>query len=215
MRETTIEIRKRKMRTNSRNTMKQIIIILLVLAAAGTAFAGQPAAASIPVVAGPAPAIDGTIGDKEYAAAFTDPRTGITVSWQADSAVLYCALRSPGAGWLAIGFGTDGMSGSDMVIASAGSAGKWIVEEQLGKSFFRHAPVDRPRLIAGAAGLAGGRTVMEFALPLSLSNGKAVSADAALPFILAYHKDKTSFSKHTKRSSGMMILDRGGKQKQQ
>jgi hypothetical protein len=186
--------------------MKQAIIILLVLATAGMAFAGSTAVLKIPVIAGPSPAIDGAIGDKEYAASYTDPKTGITVSWQADSAALFCALRSPGAGWLAIGFGSGGMNGSDMLIAYVDSAGAWMVEEQMGKSFFRHSKVEQPKLIAGKAGLADGKTVMEFALPLALSNGKVISAAAAQPFILAYHADKITFSKHTKKSAGSMIL---------
>jgi hypothetical protein len=186
--------------------MKQAIIILLVLATAGTAFAGKAAVAKVPVVAGPAPAIDGMIGDKEYTASYTDPKTGITISWQADSAALFCALRSPGAGWLAIGFGSTGMNGAAIVFASTDSAGRWAVEEHAGKAFFRHARVEQPKLIAGKAGLAGGKTVMEFALPLALSNGKVISAASAQPFILAFHNDKTTFSKHTKKSGGSMIL---------
>jgi len=186
-----------------------ITIILLALTAAGVALAGEPPPHKVPVVLAGAPAIDGTIGAKEYAASFTDPGTGIVVNWQADSAVLSCALQSPGQGWLAIGFGSDGMSGADMAIAYADTAGKWIVEEQMGKSFFRHGRVDKPILIAGKAGLAGGKTMMEFAIPLALTNGKIISAATPLPFILAYHKDKTTFSKHTKKSSGLMILDPG------
>jgi hypothetical protein len=188
--------------------MKQaIIIILLVLIAAGAAFAGDPQQPNkVPVVLAGPPAIDGAIGSKEYAASFTDPGTGIVVSWQADTANLYCALQSPGKGWLAIGFGSDGMSGADMAIAYTGADGTWIVEEQMGKSFFRHGKVDQPILLNGKAGLAGGKTVMEFAIPLALSNHKTISAAAALPFILAYHKDKTTFTKHTKRSSGAMVL---------
>jgi hypothetical protein len=183
-----------------------IITMVFLLIAVSTAFAGDPTLYQVPVVLAGAPISDGAIGAKEYAATFTDPGTGIVVHWQADSAVLYCALQSPGKGWLAIGFGSDGMSGSDMAIAYTGADGAWIVEEQMGKSFFRHSKVDQPILISGKAGLTDGKTVMEFAIPLALSNHKIISEAAALPFILAYHKDKTTFTKHTKRSSGTMQL---------
>lgn len=195
--------------------MKKFIVMLLVLAAAGAASANEPAVAKIPVVAGPAPVIDGTIGDGEYAGSYTDARTGIAVGWQADSAVLYGALRSPGAGWLAIGFGSGGMNGSDIVFAFVDGTGQWAVEEHLGKAFFRHVKIDKSMLIAGKAGLAGGRTVMEFALPLALSNGKAITGAAAQPFILAYHRNKTAFSKHTKKSGGSVILSPAPSGKQQ
>jgi hypothetical protein len=193
--------------------MKPIIAALALLALAGTAYCGEPAAHKVPVVPAGAPAIDGTIGSGEYAATFTDPGTGIIVSWQADTANLYCALQSPGKGWLAIGLGAEGMNGADMAIAHVDSSGAWIVEEQLGKSFYRHSRAEKQTLIAGIAKLAQGKTVMEFAIPLQLSTGKAITGTAALPFILAYHKEKTTFSKHTKRSSGTMILDYGDKQK--
>ena len=189
--------------------MKRPIILLLVMIAVGTAFAGDAPPHKVPVVLTAAPAIDGAIASGEYAATFTDPGTGIVVCWQADTANLYCALQSPGHGWLAIGFGSDGMNGADMAIAYVDSA--WTVEEQMGKSFFRHSKVEHPKLIAGVAKLDQGRTVMEFAIPLSLSNGKTIDGTTALPFILAYHKDKTALSKHTKKSSGTMILDLGHK----
>ncbi len=193
--------------------MKQSFILLLVMITAVTAFAADAPLRKVPVVLTGAPAIDGAIGTREYGATFTDPGTGIIVCWQADTANLYCALQSPGKGWLAIGLGAAGMNGADMAIAFVDSGGKWIVEEQLGKSFYRHSRAEPQSLIAGKAQLSRGRTVMEFAVPLKLSTGKAITGSAALPFILAYHKDKTSFSKHTKKSSGLMILDLGGDKK--
>ncbi|HTY08532.1 MAG TPA: DOMON domain-containing protein [Candidatus Edwardsbacteria bacterium] len=192
--------------------MKRSIFLLLAAIIATAAFAGETPPRKVPVVTGTAPVIDGAVAKGEYAATFTDPGTGITVSWQADTAVLSCALQSPGKGWLAIGFGSDGMNGADMAIAYVDTSGKWTVEEQLGKSFFRHVRAEKQSLAAGAAALSQGRTVMEFAIPLAMPNGKAIGG-AALPFILAYHKDKTSFSKHTKRSSGTMVLDPGSPKK--
>lgn len=186
--------------------MRHAIVLLLLAAAPLIAHEAPPIV--VPLAAGPAPVADGAIGEGEYRGLYADAATGITVHWQADSAVLYCALRSPGAGWLAIGFGSAGMNGADMAIAYTDSDGNWVVEEQLGKSFFRHARADKPGLMGGTAGLSGGRTVMEFAIPLALANGKTISA-VALPFILAYHKDRSAFTKHTKKSSGLMVLDAG------
>jgi hypothetical protein len=187
--------------------MKVTIGLLLVLAFAGIAAGDGNVIRNVPVIKTSTPVIDGVIGDGEYAAAFTDPGTGIEVRWQADSAVLHCALKSPGKGWLAIGFGSAGMNGAAMAFAAAGSDGKWTVEEQIGKSFFRHARADTARM-TGAAALLQGKTVMEIAVPLALSNGRVISGTAPLPFILAYHKAKTAGGKHTKKSSGSMILAR-------
>jgi hypothetical protein len=93
-----------------------------------------------------------------------------------------------------------------MAFAYVGGDGQWTVEEQLGGAFFSHKRAAQPRLRAGQAGLVDGRTVMEFSLPLSLANAKTIGSTEALPYILAFHKDKTGFSKHTKRSGGTMIL---------
>ncbi len=154
--------------------------------------------------------VDGKIDKDEYRNSFTDPATGIMVFWQADSANLQAALKSPGSGWLAIGLGSDKMNGADMVICFQDETGKWQVEEHLGKVFFRHAPVEKPRLVAGKAASIEGRTVLEFVMPLRLSTGKEIKPDSGIPFILAYHKDKVKFSKHTKKSANMLILSRKG-----
>ncbi len=190
--------------------MRHIIVLLLLAAAAAPLGADGAPPIVVPLAAGPAPQADGAIGEAEYRGLYADAATGIAVHWQADSARLHCGLVSPGRGWLAIGFGSSGMNGSVMAFALAGRDGKWSVEEHAGKAFYRHARAGSQRL-SGAAGLSGGRTVMEFSIPLALGSGKVISADAALPFILAFHKDRTAGGKHSKRSSGTMVLEPGVK----
>jgi hypothetical protein len=152
--------------------------------------------------------VDGKIDKDEYRHSFTDPVTGIMVFWQADSFNLQAALKSPGSGWLAIGLGSGKMNGADMIIGFKDGAGQWVAEEHLGKAFFRHAPVEKPKLAAGKAAAAEGRTILEFILPLKLSNGKEIKPGQNFPFLLAYHKDKVKISKHTKKSANMLMLAR-------
>jgi hypothetical protein len=152
--------------------------------------------------------VDGKIDKQEYQNYFTDPATGIMVFWQADSFNLQAALKSPGSGWLAIGLGSEKMNGADMVICFKDQDGKWQVEEHLGKAFFRHAPVEKPKLAAGKAATAEGRTILEFIMPLKLSNGQKIEPGKNFPFLLAYHKDRVKFSKHTKKSSNVLIMSR-------
>lgn len=187
--------------------MRHVILLVLLAAAAPLAADGAPPVV-VPRSAGPAPVADGAVGEGEYRGLYADAATGITVHWQADSAALYCALRSPGRGWLAIGFGSPGMRGSVMAFALAGPDGRWTVEEHAGKAFYRHARSDSSRL-AGSAGLSDGRTVMEFSIPLRLANGAVISTAAPVPFILAYHRDRAGGGKHSKRSSGTMVLEPG------
>ena len=190
--------------------MKRLpLSFILLLLGLTSLWAGQKDTCRIPLAAPSSVTIDGKVNDGEYAATYADGKTGITVCWQTDSLNLYCALQSPGQGWLSIGFGSPGMNGADMIIAFIDDKGKWTVEEHEGKSFFRHSKYKNSKLINAKAGLINGKTVMEFCLPLKLSNGQEISFNQPLPFILAYHQSKTSLSKHSKKSSGLLVLTSG------
>lgn len=180
------------------------VLVLLAVACAPSA----PLKVSLARTASVAARADGAIGGGEYAFRATDPATKIEIQASADSAALHVALRSPGAGWLAMGLGSGGMNGAVMVIAMLGGDGKWKVEEHLGKPMFRHSPVDTPNLIEAKAWQEGGRTCLEFSIPLRYSGDKALATGASTPFILAYHKDRGSLSKHTRKSSGSITLSR-------
>jgi hypothetical protein len=186
--------------------MRTLATGLIILALSVPAWAGPAQPWQVPLVKKATVVIDGAATPDEYPATFTDPKTGITVWWQADSANIYAALKSPGRGWLAIGLGADGMSGAAMVIAYQTDQGQWTVEEQLGKPFFKHVRVEQTKLISGKATLAEGRTAMEFALPRRLNNGQTIADGQPMPFILAYHKDKSTLSKHSKKMSGTLVL---------
>jgi hypothetical protein len=106
-----------------------------------------------------------------------------------------------------MGFGHDGMWGATMVIGHVNPEGKWTVEEQRGKIFYGHGKEKNPRLAAGVAGIQNGHTVMEFSLPLALSNGKTIQAGQPLPFIIAGHNNKTTLTKHSFRTVGYLKLE--------
>ena len=186
--------------------MKRFLLVAaLLLPLLSAAAADKPYL--LPQLAKCTAVIDGQAAKNEYPASFTEPKSGIQVAWQADSHNIYVALESPGKGWTAIGFGSDGMNGASMVIGTVDAKGKPVVEEHLGKSFYRHARVDSTRLIASAAALKDGRSVLEFALPLSLSNGKTISPGQPMPFILAFHKDNASLiKKHSSKASAVLLL---------
>jgi hypothetical protein len=189
--------------------MKTVNTLFILMLLPGLLYAGKKEVQKIPVVSRSEAKVDGVILKGEYQSSFTDAKTGITVHWQADSANLYCALQSPGQGWLAMGLGSGGMNGAVMIIAFKTSGGEWTAEEHLGKAFFRHAKAENPRIIAAKAGIIDGHTTMEFCLPLSLSNGKTINSAGELPFILAYHLNKPQLSKHSKKSSGLLVLTSG------
>jgi hypothetical protein len=170
--------------------------------------ASDPAGAPLvlPLVKGPTPSVDGRVAASEYATTFTDAKTGLKVSWQADDQKVHVAIENGGRGWIAMGFGARGMRGASMVLGFTDKQGRWVVEEQMGKALYRHAKIETPKLMAGVAGLVEGKTVLEFALPRALSNGQTVTAGESMPFILACHKSKTKLSKHSAKSSAMLVL---------
>ena len=183
-----------------------LLVVGSLLVLAGVARASEPAH-RLPLVAKTTSMIDGRVAPGEYAGGFSDAKTGIQVSWEADGENLHVALQSALKGWVAIGFGTGGMRGACMVIAFVDKQGRWIVEEQRGKALYRHSKVEHPTLGAGVAGQIDGKTVMEFSLPLILSNGKTITASEPMPFILACHKSKTKLSKHSKATSASLVLE--------
>ncbi len=186
--------------------MKVRILILAALMLPTLTLSGKQEARGIPVKYQGQPAIDGLIDKGEYPESFTDGKTGITVYWQADSTNLYCALQSPGKGWLAMGFGSEGMNGSVMIIAYQDKQGQWTAEEHSGKAFFKHVKTERPMLVSAKTGTVKGNTVLEFCLPLKLSNGKTINSTQPLPYILAFQKDNPMLSKHSKKSGGQLVL---------
>ncbi len=180
-----------------------VVVTVAVVAATG---APPEAPHALPLTSGPTPSIDGRVAAGEYAATFTDAKTGVRVSWQADAQNIYVGLESTHPGWVAIGFGARGMRGASMVIGCTDKHGRWTVEEQMGKALYRHARVANPKLIAGVAGRVGGKTVIEFALPRALSNGQTIAAGEPMPFILACHKSKTKLCKHSKATRALLLL---------
>lgn len=187
--------------------MARAVSAFLCLALAWAWAWGQPL--QIRLAVSPTAAVaDGAIGEEEYGFKGKDPGTGIEVSASADTSRLYVALKSPGSGWLAIGLGSSGMNGAVVAIAIKDAQGRWTVEQHLGKSLFRHSRVDKPNLVSTAAWQAEGKTCMEFAIPLKYAGAKRLAPGSPAQFILAYHKDKGSLSKHTKKSSGTMVLEK-------
>lgn len=188
--------------------MRRAILCALVgwAALAGPGQAADEAPYRVTLTAGSKPQIDGRVTAGEYAGSFTEPKTGIKVSWQSDGQVLDAALESPSNGWVAVGLGARGMNSSTMIIGFTDPQGQWQVEEHLGRSLYRHKKVDQPRLLKAVARPVEGRTVLEFTLPLSLSNGRTIEPGKPMPFVLSMHKSKSKMSKHSKTASLVLEL---------
>jgi hypothetical protein len=150
--------------------------------------------------------IDGRITEGEYPTHFTDPYTGIGVSWVSDGKLLYVALESPHRGWVAISFGEHKIRGSSMIIAYHDPSGR-RVDEHMGNWASTHQAIDKPRLVDFRTAKTNSGIIVEFSLPLALSNGQAIVPGQPMPFMLAYNKDKPSFKgRPSRKSAGMLVL---------
>jgi hypothetical protein len=151
-------------------------------------------------------AIDGQVKPGEYPTRFVNSQTGIGVSWVSDGTLLYLALESPAKGWVAIGFGAQKVRGTSMFIGyNDGKGGR--VDEHMGSWVSTHRPVDKPKLVDFATSLGAKGVIVEFSIPLELSNGQVIAPGQPMPFVLSYHKSHINFKgRPTKKVTSTLVL---------
>lgn len=154
--------------------------------------------------------VDGTIASGEYRHSLEDPMTGIRIYWQNDGQTLNVGLVSPGTGWVAVGFDPQtGMQGANIIIAAVVGT-KLVIEDQFGTSPISHSPDGSQDILASAGKESGGKTTVEFAIPLNSGD----PADTVLEpgtthkVMLAYQASSDDFNiRHTQRSVTSLTLD--------
>ncbi|MCX7732819.1 MAG: hypothetical protein N2248_06620 [candidate division WOR-3 bacterium] len=163
--------------------------------------------------------VDGYIDaeDNEYPASFRDPATGVTVYWGHDDSLVYVGMEAKGKGWLAIGFGSPVMNGSNMIIGL-------YSDDSL--AVFNHIGGERGhRAVSGDIGLIEDWEIdyddetntlaLEFVYPLrwqGLSGTAVKSLDPGnvYDFILARNPRGISLkAKHAQKSRGFLKIEPG------
>ncbi len=161
--------------------------------------------------------VDGYIDaeDNEYPASFRDPATGITVYWGHDDSLIYVGMEAKGKGWLAIGFGSPVMSGSNMIIGL-------YSDDSL--AVFNHIGGERGhRAVSGDYGLIEdwevdyddetNAMVMEFVYPLRWRGLEGTAVKSLEPgnvydFILARNPRSISLkAKHAQKSHRVFRIE--------
>ena len=185
--------------------MGKIITWILLLPAGLCAAQDQPH--TIPNLRAVQVRIDGRVSPGEYPARFVDAATGIGVSWVSDGTLLYVALENPGPGWAAIAFGSSKIRGTAMFIGYHDAAGG-KVDEHFGFFFSNHLPVQKPLLVDFATSATQNGSIIEFSIPLKLSNGQTITSGVAMPFVVARNSRKRdSFrGRPTKKAPGTLLL---------
>lgn len=132
----------------------------------------SPLPASTGAVRLAAPTVDGVVSRGEYPHRYHDEETGMDLYWSVLGGEIYFALRSPGQGWLAIGFDPDGplMRGADIVIGFVQDDGETLVGDHYADTQVDHKPdselggTEDITEFAGSEDAQG--TTLEFVRPL-------------------------------------------------
>lgn len=158
----------------------------------------------------PSPVVDGAVTAEEYPNSLLHSETGMTVSWWNDTRVLVVALESPGTGWLSIGFDpVDAMLGANYVLAAV-SGDRLVIEDHFGTSRFAHSKDAQDDVLVAAGREQGGRTTVEFAIPLDSGDAadKPLLAGSSYVIQLAFHASSDSLAmRHTSRGEMSLLLD--------
>ncbi len=159
----------------------------------------------VPYVAHPSVVIDGKIGADEYssAARFVDEDTGMEAYLLHDGENLYVALKNPGDGWVAIGFGysTEDLDEGASVIAGYVDNGTLMIREFHASEITGEMEVEPVEELGGASsiisaeGVENGGTTIEFVVPLNASDEYGIHLEPGkiYPLIIAFSDSLKDF----------------------
>lgn len=155
------------------------------------------------------PAVDGHLGEMEYASRASDSETGMDVHTYVLEDLLYVGLTAPGTGWLSIGFDPEvRMRGANIIIAAVAD-GEVVLEDHYGNSPISHRRDAVDHVIQAAGRETGGRSILEFVLPLDSGDDedRALTGGGEVTVILAYHRtDDRLTVRHSERSTMALFL---------
>jgi hypothetical protein len=203
----------------NRGTLSLSIIFLLVALVGGLVlvldlsqrYVPKSASVGIPAVpmgdSLPPPTIDGAIADGEYGHSYRDEDVGMELHWSVIGDKLYIGLRSPGHGWLAVGFDPDGpmMRGADIVIGYV-QDGQAFANDDYSDTQVSHKPdtdlggTDDVAEVAGSEDEQG--TTLEFVRPLDTGDSYDKPITPGEKFVmLAYAEEDNWTAYHAKRGT--------------
>jgi hypothetical protein len=146
----------------------------------------------------PIPTIDGTITPGEYTNRLTSP-IGVELYWAVRDGLLYVGLKSPGKGWVGIGFETlaehsekapmkegekhPAMHGSDLLLGYV-KDGRTFTEELYGAVPAQPRPYrqlgDKPQILRAAGSESAAGTTLELVRRLKMGGSRHVNLQAVV-----------------------------------
>jgi len=171
-----------------------------------------PVAVPVTTTVVPSVAIDGIIYAGEYA--HSTQATGFEIHWTNDARTLRVGLISPATGYLAIGFDpVNRMEGANYILGAV-TDGQLTVRDDFGTGPTSHTPDvaggGTNDILEAAGSEAGGRTYLEFVIPLDSGDAmdKVLVPGNTYKVVIAYHETSDDFGAwHSRRGSGTITLD--------
>lgn len=162
---------------------------------------------TVPFIANPDVAIDGKIGATEYSGfgRFVDEDTGMQAYLEHDGNSLYVGLKSPGKGWIAIGFGNDAkdMEKGANIIMGYVDNGTLIIRDDYAPKIDSEMEHDLVENSGGKSDIISAKgtedstgTTIEFVVPLYSKDkyGRSLEAGKTYPLIIAFNNSLREFN---------------------
>lgn len=156
--------------------------------------------------------LDGRIEPDEYARSYLDAATGIELHWTLLDEEIFIALRCPGHGWVALGWGEPDqvqmMKDADFVLAYVDQTGLHI-EDSFGVDFVAHAPDTelggRDDILEKAGAEQADSTIIEFRRRLDTGDAYDRPIHPGSLTVLFAHAHEDDFvSYHASRSTATL-----------
>ena len=184
------------------NILKYGGLVILALIFIQVTVYAQNTTITIPYQEKPNVKIDGVIQDGEYPASYQDLETGMEAFWVHDDQYIYVGLKSPGTGWVGIGFGSSLMSGANIIIGYVDDqTGEVHISDETGKGH-RHSSDEslggQNNIVSYAGSQQNNSTIIEFLFPLKSSDSldPEIKIGKPIDIILAYHPTADDFTSY-------------------
>ena len=158
-------------------------------------------------------AVDGILAAGEYADAFSDASTGISIHVQYSGSVMGIALESPGRGWVALSLGAVlvGSNYTDVLVFALAN-GTLVAVDRVDHGWEQHFDVaggGTDDIIAASGAEGPGGILVEFQIPLDSAddNDHHFRPNETYPFSLAFNATSADLeAPHTAHSDGLFLV---------
>lgn len=120
-----------------------------------------------------------------------------------DEHSLYMMLKSPGSGWLAVGFEpSTRMADAEIIIAGFDEDDNFLLEEHFGTSATSHELIEETYIKESSGERNDENSIAEFIIPLGEDSRYDLEPGTEYEIILSYHSSSDNFiQRHSQRTT--------------